>query len=53
MSDRGQLFQGTSILKIQVCWSSTNQKTSSSSHRNVTRSHHDIADKMLLVLTMI
>jgi hypothetical protein len=44
MSTSGLLFQRIRTIKIEVCWSST-QWTSSSSHKNVTSSRHDIVGK--------
>jgi hypothetical protein len=46
MSTRGLLFQRASTIKIQACWSRT-KRTSSSSHRKLTCSRHDIAEKLL------
>lgn len=47
MSTRGFLFQGVSTLKsISACLSSI--KWTSPSHQNVTFSHHDIAEKLLI-----
>ena len=47
MSVCGMLFQWTSTKNstIKACWFST-KWTSSSFHRNVTYSHHDIAEKL-------